>query len=734
MSTIEVEIEWRHRLNIVEAQRLLLNLTRGRDIVYVENYRVRSHGELHKRLGELKIFRNESFSFRSYEELLTLLEAPFANHDKCSNVRRPETVTLSLIKLTTCFHTYFFFDETCTLESNNKFPRMFCCKRSSEINDPVAVGKVRSEDERVFEPSSPTHSPSRASTELSKIEPLRATKPTDNYERVTPSVNLTDKNLPGIDTEQLARKLEAVEDFERDKSDNNLGLRFYRKVYFFVDDQIRVCLYAILDEFGTVRYEVGIEREVNERETSMKNLRDCMYKCSRVIEELVRFLEHVECPTINLAVGWMNENNGNAAIRSYGCSPSATKHVKLYEAYFAELFDKACFSAPQGRAEDFLVKMKINGTRIFAVFNGNDRLHLSDGTEIDLKVFLPLNPTVVESYNQLFSTDFVYQFERLNAENPSAKPLYFITDVLAVRNRYAYHIQPHVHGFSSTTIKYKKQPGQEWPYNLIGTSIAENPDLIRQIAAARKCTCKTLKMGSNENGGKVGDWLKQFESSLDQETENLTGSRSTANPAAAERRQSRVQNNYGFVSVNVDTSQRLLQSMQNVLDNLAPRSHRIFHANLFFKPSDALPLNAWKAYAYEQFLEVYKHLLMMFNESPNDSAKFSRLVERCHSVMFSKDLERIFNENVSDETTVENHEGKSDDDNPDWVTKEFGSMRWFYDFHHENLFKYTDGFLLYRKHRPLSRRNRSLCSFRELSLNYDAYKLKCFQTIELLYD
>lgn len=738
MAAVEIEIEWRHRLNIVEAQRLLLNLTRGRDIVYVENYRVRNHGELHKRLGELKMFRGGSFSFRTFEELLTLFEAPFANYEKCGALAaRPEITLLSMIKLTTCFHTYFFFDETCTLESNNKFPRLFCCKRSSEIQDQPMMGKIDTGSdtptsegnfEPIFEPSSPNYSPTGfagSSTEAFELRPIVANKPVDEYERLTPNVEVTGGNAAVVDVDLLKKKLKVSEDFERDKSDNNLGLRFYRKVYFFVKNRIRVCLYAILDEFGTVRYEIGVERELLERESSLRSLRECMYQCSQVIEEAIKFLEYVECPTINLAVGWMNENNGNATIRSYGCSPSATKHVKLYEAYFADIFDKACFSQ-QNKAADFLVKLKINGIRLFAVFNGNDRLYLSDGSEIDLKIHLPLN-AVVQSYNQLFSTDFVYQLERLDppnstSENSTTKPMYFFTDVLAARNRYTAQIQPHIHGFSSTTVKYKKQPGQEWPYNLIGTSIAEESELIRQIASARRDTCKSLKNGQDNGAKKSNDWLKNFESSLAQDADNPS-LKSGANNGG-EKNQSRGQNNHGFVSVNVESSQKLLQSLQNSLDSLMPRSERIFHANLFFKPADVLPLNSWKAYAYAQFLAVYKHLLKLFNESPNDSAKFSRLLDRCHSVMFSKDLQTIRNDDAE-----ENHE------NEDGSIKPFGGMKWFYDFQQKDLFEYTDGFLLYRKQRPLaSRRNRTFCSFPDLSLNYDAYKLKCFQTIELLYD
>jgi hypothetical protein len=611
MCETEIEIEWRHRVSLVEAQRVLFEVIRGKETVFVEDYRVRNHGELHRRLGERYTFSNRSFNFDTFSEYFRV-GAPFLNGggDVYSDALAQSDL-ISIIKLTTCIHTYFSFDPYLTLEENNLYPRIFCCKKSMELTDEMVSGG-------------------------------------DGDDGATLN-------------EQHVQQLER---FETDRSDNNLGLKFVHKVYFFTNgiDGIRVCLYAILDEFGNVRYEIGVEKEFGYVEAdAASTLKQHMRECSIEIHKIVQLLQYVECPRINLTTGWLNDNNtSNATLRSLSCRETATKHIKLYETYLNDLLNYEDVNNDKSNAF-CLIKFKIDGTRCFAVYNGAHHLCLDNGVELDLREYIPSQEP---NYRSLFSTHFVYQLEEQNS-------VYFLTDVLAVRNRYSSIIQPPLYTFASSVQRYKKHAGQEWPYCLVGTDLTKNTKLVERLVAIRRC------VGAATNG-------------------------QTPNPE-----------NQGFVPLTINESRHMLSAIQR---HPAVRTSTKFHVNIYWLPKDIYrSVIVKKRFGYYQFLYSYQHLINLFNQHEKDYPVVARLWEKFQSIMLSTDLKCMQDINASPDPTEDDFD-------------------WFYKLDVPKMFRHIDGLLLFKRTTASKRRNDS-CSFTSLlnHSNYEAYKIKTFQTIELMY-
>lgn len=655
-STDEIEIEWRRRVSMLEAQRLLWHMVRGKERVVVEQYRVRHHGEVHRRLGQVRVYDHGSFNFTSFDDLLALLDAPLARRPRAAADASP----LSLVKLTTCFHTMFFFDPDVSLAENNQFPRVFCCKRSRELVDWVVDEPAQTEP---FEPRTP---------------------PPDDYP---------------LDLSALNAALREQEMFEMDRSDNNLGLRFYRKVYYLTEANVRLCLYAILDEFGTVSYELGVEREAeaasrcgtsstaSPRSVPSALLNSYMTACSAVIHEAVQHLEHVECPVISLTTGWIHDNNDHTPMRSLSCDPTVTRHVRLYEVYLNNLL-RAALSSPD--SDDVLIKLKIDGVRLFAVYDGDHRLCCTNGVEIDLAEHLPLPADTTTRYGDVFSTDFVYQLEQLDE-------VFFITDVVDIRNRYVANIQPFQHGFSAAVPKYKKQPGQEWPYYIVGTTLADRADLIEEIKSAKSHACHAYGASKAANCAAAA-----------------------AAPSAAVLQQP--VENHDFVPVTIAHSRVILDALDRALKSLAPSIDRKFHVNGFYQPAALFPTIVRERFGRWQFLATYKQLLALFGEHPTDRDVVLELLERCGSNMFSDDLAWLTR--PRDDTRAPASPGNGH------------SLDWFYALNVERLFDHVDGLLMYRKARRVhARRQTSRCSFGESTCDaaYEAFKIKTFQTVELMY-
>lgn len=611
----ETEIEWRHRISLIEAQRILLEIIRGKETVYVEDYRVRNHGEIHRRLGERCTYADKTFDFNSFAEYLDLVGAPFMRDSSTYTKVTDGAQLISMTKLTTCIHTYIFFDQLLSVRENNMYPRIFCCKRSAELSD---MCDDDDDDD-------------------------------DNDNKV-------------IDLEQLER-------FETDRSDNNLGLKFVHKVYFFNTDGIRVCLYSILDEFGSVRYEIGVEKEFPSFENKTNCLKRFMRECSIEIHKIVPFLQYVECPRINLTTGWLNDNNtSNATLRSLSCQETMTKHVKLYETYLNDLLN--CDKIVNNDSNFCLIKFKIDGVRRFAVYNGAHHLCLDNGVELDLREYVPCDDdtAAADYYRCIFSTHFVYQLEEL--ENS----VYFLTDVLAVRNRYTSIIQPPLYTFASSVQRYKKHAGQEWPFCLIGTDLTKNSALIEQLDKIRRENCTT-------NNAPIAQ-----------------------NPE-----------NQGFVPLTVNESSQMLSAIQR---HPAVRASPRFHVNVYWDPKTiyrSVIVN--KRFGYYQFLHSYRHLIKLFSQDERDRQVVSRLWEKFQTNMLSSDLKWLMME--------KNREDKED--------KNFD---WFYKLDVPRMFEHIDGLLLFKRQTNVRRRRKkNVCSFSSLLSHsrYEAYKIKTFQTIELMY-
>lgn len=812
MSQKEIEIEWRRRLSLLEAQRILLQVIRGQANVIVENYRIRNYGDVHRRLGEYRLYDNYQFNFDTFAEYMRLIDGPLCSSDESStktrsNEQQCNERLISFVKLTTCFHHYYYFDRRLPLEENNRYPRIFCCKRSVEID----------------ESSSTT------------------TKKTTTTTTTTTAATNISNNSEEEETISIAARITTLEDYEMDRSDNNLGIKFVHKVYIFTADEVRICLYAVLDEFGNVRYEIGVEKELtldDDETTITEPCLDTIYRamsaCSAELHKLTCHFDYVECPIINLTTGWLPENNPTTPLRSLCCDRSVTKHAKLYETFLNNVIgncvqsnDKEtkktkkkqqqqqlknnskneetqmeCEEVPntddtlqqKEMSAEFLLKFKIDGVKFFAIFDGTYNLCLNDGSTIDLRaVFRVTAKTKDSSYNfhRFFSTHLIYQLERVIIGNDVH---YFITDVAAVRNQYATVIQAPLHTLASTVQRYRKQAGQEWPFNLIGTDLSEQDELIDQLAKAQRERCcenahrssngkQTIKIGTcnrdanettivnsaeetqekNTTGRMVIDEVQGAGgvvegggvrgSSSSTATKNNTADNSHTdvrdNSKLNNNTHSNALENQGFVPITVNVSKCLLDSLSRTL---AEAGVTRLHVNRYVIASSAVQRRlVEKQFARYQFLSVYKNLLKLFNdtekndrllqEQQRDNKMIVELVDKCQSIMLSRDFDEI--KSLWSDDTRQSYQKR--------IARVLGSSPvidfWTNDELLTNdLFHLIDGLIVYRRNKTanLSRgRARSnatnvrktKCSYRALlsSSCYNAFKLKTFQTIELMY-
>lgn len=379
---LETEVEWRRRLSLLEAQRILLDAFRDANDVTIEQYRLRFHCNFQRRLGTRRTM--VTFAFNTKREFLALMGSSLDNREIVTSNEE----LLASIKHTNCFHAKFFYDERYTLQENTRFPRVFACKRAVELDD---------------------------------------TRPASN-------------------------SLDEWESAENDRSDNNLGLRFYTKIHRTNSESVRTCLYSILDEFGSVRYELGVETELVDD--------TAMLRCSTVIHSLAQHLDFCERPCINVQSEWIPGNCPAVVVKSLACPAHVVSHVQHWIEY-----------ALRAIRSSVMVKLKIDGVRAYGVFDGHRRMILSNGAELDI------DGEVADS----LSASFVYQIEIVDDTT------YYICEVLALRNDYVHGFVPPLHTFAASDQRYRKHPGQEWPYGLVGVTISEQQ--VEALCEARKNSC-----------------------------------------------------------------------------------------------------------------------------------------------------------------------------------------------------------------------------------------------------
>lgn len=221
---LETEIEWRTRLELLEAQNVIHHWFRGRSCV-TEEYRVRRHTRFIRRMGQRNMY--QKYDYTTIGEYLAL-NGLGINKEK---VDMGHEFYFSDVKTTNCSHMLFY-----ARRPNDYF--------LDNEKKPVAIDRGIKSDNRY------------------------------------PQLFLFKRSLEICDAEYCADTLEEAEFVEMEKSDNNLGSLIVRKISRNITCrptprhpnpiELRLALYSILDEFQQIRYELAVEHEfIHDEHTSL---------------------------------------------------------------------------------------------------------------------------------------------------------------------------------------------------------------------------------------------------------------------------------------------------------------------------------------------------------------------------------------------------------------------------------------------------------------------------------
>lgn len=188
--------------------------------------------------------------------------------------------------------------------------------------------------------------------------------------------------------------------------------------------------------------------------------------------------------------------NFNTKLVSFSTDSAETGTLELFLDYVRNRL------LPRWKHGEMLIRRKIDGKRLYATYDGKGLLYGDDGDVIDVKKLLN-NDSGDEkererSSSSLFSTNFVYQFERcrrlrrrpttanenaadndddeMDRDDEMARvdTCYVLTEVVAVRNNYVSQLNGLTQSFGPSTVPYSYTPEQQWPYGLEGVGLSDH--------------------------------------------------------------------------------------------------------------------------------------------------------------------------------------------------------------------------------------------------------------------
>lgn len=538
-SYVETEVEWRVRLTLREAQRVLNDWFRGSYCI-VDEFRLRKHAGFIRRVGSR--VHHHVYQFDTLLDYITL-NGLATVEDARSKHGRDEVDYFSEVKTTNCAHVIFCANQ---------------CKKY-EVFDERKIYKVPENEE------------------------VRQQLLLDNR---WPQLFVLKRSLELHDAVLHVESLEQVSDIENDKSDNNLGASVVRKIYRYIEtrdtstgnvQEIRIAIYSFLDEFQQVRYELSVEHEfpdcqryespffsaTNENmnpappsdEMCCSVVRVTKFQLQKTLDAL-SFISRQICatsliyyaPTMPiLNTDWTNQDNGpisHAATSTFADSvvendepsqnddqtyqedndllddednelaentstsdlithsessiaetnrgvankqlstPSATSLNGKLLSYTMDVQENGSLTAFMRYVTNYIfrgikngsliLRRKIDGERVYATFDGDNKLHLENGTHFHLD----------KQDAHFFSPNFIYQFEHL--ANSTSDSKYILTEVVSVRNNYSHEPNALLHSFSPSICRYQHTPEQQWPYGLDCTGLSDEE--IRRLLAFWSCS------------------------------------------------------------------------------------------------------------------------------------------------------------------------------------------------------------------------------------------------------
>lgn len=300
---IETEIEWRTRLSLENAQRVLQKWFKGRTYCTVEEYRLRRYTRYHRRIGAR--VHHVRYDFDTIGDYLSLHGLNYRRGDD----RPPRTRTttaydldhtnlteyFSNVKTTNCAHMIFYpfrsgphrFDDP----MDEQLTQLWKANRDTKsgvIGNGVKIDANGSENSESIE-----------------------------IDNVWVQLFLFKRSLEMNNAFLDVNTLEGAEFVEMEKSDNNLGCAVVRKISRFLQCrrqfpsscssssassssassssrnhdkrlEFRLALYSIMDEYQQIRYELAIEYEFeNELENDTNESRWAIHDYTSVYQRNV---------------------------------------------------------------------------------------------------------------------------------------------------------------------------------------------------------------------------------------------------------------------------------------------------------------------------------------------------------------------------------------------------------------------------------------------------------------
>lgn len=264
---------------------------------------------------------------------------------------------------------------------------------------------------------------------------------------------------------------------ETEASDANLGLLFIKKIYFYIDD-VRVCLYSIINDFSEISYQLSLECENIDSNTTLEDYNFKFKKIDLIYNDLSKYIKKIKQPFIN-TIDLKNAELFNKI-----------NMLSIREEYSSTLqFINQIKNIPLNN-----LKLKMNGERIFAIYNNHDSLVFSNNKRINLiEMYIDLT---IEDLQKIFSPHIIYQFEYIESNtNNETIHEYCMTEVFCMRNQFSAVKMKLYHTFQINNETNGKRLTQEQlaPFGFIGSNLSYDEIVYLTEESQKRCKSSKFK-------------------------------------------------------------------------------------------------------------------------------------------------------------------------------------------------------------------------------------------------
>lgn len=503
---IETELEWRSRISLGDAQQLLRTWFQNQNNVFIEEYRLRRYARYLRRVG----CRTEArkFSFETIGDYLNL--CGLLGTDLQHSARDPtkcRSTCFSNVKTTNCNHLIFYpfqtksyairgvnganvslltssFDD---LLLENKWPPVFLLKRSLEMNESfLVVDSLEMAENVEMERSDNNLGGSIVRKICRNLILFSPTAPSqeyfcrlaiysilDEYQQIRYELALECEltNSPAgrlcrspfwtnfvskLDLPFTCTKSQEVHRFSNACIFDHMDAMYclVRSVTNSLDFTERTMIQLNIDwipnDLGTPIISSSTTNAVNDDEENVQN----------DDEEDSALTDHEKATTSESILPNDNSLSYNTRLLSYVLPQEFVGSIENFTHFISY---KIGTRLQEGT---ITVRPKINGVRLYASFDGRDKLYCDNGEVVRLNSAEP---------RKCFTTDMIYQLERfIDFEQ---RVHYVLTEVIVVRNSFSCQLNALSQSFSPSNMPYSYGEEQQWPYGLDGTGLSPHETL-----------------------------------------------------------------------------------------------------------------------------------------------------------------------------------------------------------------------------------------------------------------